>query len=196
MLSLLLDLFSWSILSPSFLLLGPFSSIKSEPSSSLEGHLFLNFLSWALLLVFYSHSVMSDSLQPHELQHVRLPCPSPSPGVCSNSCPLSRWCHPTISSSFALFSFCLQSFQHQSLSQWVSSLHQVAKVFGASVSASVLQKNIQDWLPLGWTGWISLQSKGLSRVFSSTTIQKHKFFGAQLSLWSKSHPPDSSTHDY
>ena len=130
-----------------------------------------------------SCSVMSDSLWAHGLQHARLPCPSPAPRACSNSCPLSRWCHPTISLSVVPFS-CLQSFQHQGLFHWVGSSH-VAEVFRAS--ASVLPMNIQDWFPLGLTSWISLQSKGLSRVFSNTTVQKHKFFGAQLSLWSNSH---------
>ena len=139
------------------------------------------------ILVCVSHSVMSNSLWPHGLQHTRLPCPSPTLGACSNSCPLSRWCHPTISSSVIPFSSCLQSFPASEsfpVSQFFASGGQS---IGVSASASVLPMNIQDWFPLGWTGWISLQSKGLSRVFSNTTVQKHQFFGAQLSLWFNSH---------
>ena len=135
----------------------------------------------------FSRSVMSDSLQPHELQHARLPCPSPTLGACSNSCPLSWWCHPTISSSVVPFSSCLQSFPASGsfpMSQFFASGGQS---IGLSASASVLPKNIQDWFPLGWTGLPSLQSKGLSRVFSNTTVQKHQCFGAQFSLWSNSH---------
>ena len=130
----------------------------------------------------FSRSVVSDSLQPHGLQHSRLPCPSPTPGAYSNSCPLSRWSHPTTSFSVIPFSSCLQSFPAAGtfpMSQFFASGSQS---FGVSASASILPMNIQDWFPLGWTGWISLQFKGLSRVFSSTTVQKHQFFGAQLSL--------------
>ena len=129
---------------------------------------------------------MSNSLQPHELQHARLLCPSPSPGVGSNSCPLSWWCHPTISSPVIPFSSCLQSFPASGsfpMSQFFASSGQR---IGPSASASVLSMNTQDW-SLGWTGWISLQSKGLSRVFSNTTVQKHQFFGTQPSLWSDCH---------
>ena len=133
----------------------------------------------------FSHSVVSDFLQSHWLKHTRLLCPSPTPRVYSNSCPLSRWCHPTISSSVIPFSSCFQSFWAPSLFKWISSSHQVAQ--RVSVSAWVLPMNIQDWSPLEWTGWISLQSKGLSRVFSNTMIQKHQFFGAQLSSQSNSH---------
>ena len=135
----------------------------------------------------FSCSVMSDSLWPHESQHARLPCPSPTPRVHSNSCPLSRWCHPTISSSIVPFSSHLQSFPASGsfqMSQLFASGGQSVEV---SASTSVLPMNTQDWSPLEWTGWISLQSKGLSRVFSNTTVQKHQFFGAQLSLWSNSH---------
>ena len=138
--------------------------------------------------VQFSYSVLSDSLRPHGLQHARLPCSSPTPGAWPNSFPFSQWCHPTISSSVVPFSSCLQSFPASGSFpvfpsiQWVSSSHQVAKVLGVSASASVLPMNIQDWFPLGLTGWISLQSKRLSRVFSNTTVQKHQFFGAQLSL--------------
>ena len=132
--------------------------------------------------VQFSHSVMSDSLRPQGLQHARPPCPSPTPAVYSNSCPLSRWCHLTISSSVIPFSFCPQSFPALGsfpMSQFFASGGQN---IGVSALASVLPMNIQDWSPLGWTSWISLQSKGLSRVFSKTTVQKHQFFGAQLSL--------------
>ena len=117
---------------------------------------------------------MSNSLQPHELQHARPPCPIPTPWACPNLCPLSQWCHPTTSSSVVPFSSLFNPSPNQGVFQWVSSSHQVAQSIGAS--ASVLPMNIQDWLPLGWTGWISLQSKGLSRVFTNTTVQKHQFF--------------------
>ena len=136
------------------------------------------------LLSQFSHSVVSDFLWPHGLQHVSLPCPSPAPGACSNSCPLSWWCYSTISFSVVSFSSCLQSLPASGsfpMSQFIPSGGQT---IGASVSASVLPMNIQDWFPLGLTGWISLQSKGLSRVFSNTTAQKHQFFSTQLSLWS------------
>ena len=134
--------------------------------------------------VQFSRSVVSDSLWPHGLQHTRLSCPSSTPGACSNSCLLSWWCHPTVSSSVIPFSSCLQSFPASGSFPVSQFFTQVAKVSGVEVSAStsVLLVNIQNWLPLGWIGWISLQSKGLSRVFSNTTIQKHQFFGTQLSL--------------
>ena len=132
-------------------------------------------------------SVMSDSLWRHGLQHARLPYPSPTPRAYSNSCPLSQWCIPTISdSAISLFS-CLQSFPASGsfkISQFFTSDDQS---IGVSASASVLSVNIQDWFPLWWTGWISLQSKGLSRVFSNTTVQKRQFFGAQLSSQSNSY---------
>ena len=130
---------------------------------------------------------MSDSLQPHGLQQARLPCPSPSPGICSNSCSSSQWCHPTISSSVIPFSSCLQYFLASESFLKSQLFTSGSQSIGTSVSASVLPMNIQDWSPLGWTGWISLQSKGLSGVFSNTTIQKHQFFCAQPSLWSHSH---------
>ena len=136
--------------------------------------------------VQFSHSVVSDSLRPHESQHARPPCPSPTPGVHSNSRPLSQWCHPAISSSVVPFS-CPQSlpasesFPMSQLFTWGG------QSTGVSPSASVLPMNTQDWSPLGWTGWLSLQSKGLSRVFSNTTVQKHQFFGTQLSSQSNSH---------
>ena len=137
--------------------------------------------------VQFSHSVMSDSLWPHEPQHARPPCPSPTPGVHPNPCPLSQWCHPTISSSIVPFSSCPQSFPASGsfpMSQFFASGGQS---IGVSVSTSVLPVNTQDWSPLGWTGWISLQSKGLSTIFFNTAVQKHQFFGAQLSSQSNSH---------
>ena len=144
---------------------------------------------WALMLasVQFSHSVVSDSLRPHELQHARPPCPSPTPGVHPNSCPSSQWCHPAISCSVVPFSSCPQSlpasgsFPMSQLFSWSG------QCIGVSASASVLPMNTQDLSPLGWTDWISLQSKGLSRVFSNTTVQKHQFFSAQLSSQSNSH---------
>ena len=131
--------------------------------------------------VQFSCSVVSDPLQPHGLQHARPPCPSPTPRVYSNSSPLSWWCPPTISSSIVPFS-CLQSFPASGSFQMSQFFTSGGQSIGVSASASVLPMNIQDWFPLGWTGWISLQSKGLSRVFSNTTVQKHQFFSAQLSL--------------
>ena len=134
----------------------------------------------------FSCSVMSNSLRPHEPQHARPPCPSPTPGVHPNPCPLSQWCHPTISSAVVPF-----SSYPQSLPAWGS--FPMSQLFasggqniGVSATASVLLMNTQDWSPLGWTGWISLQSKGPSRVFSNTTVQKHQFFGAHLSSQSNS----------
>jgi len=132
--------------------------------------------------VQFTCSVMSDSLQPLELQHARLPCPSPTPRAYSNSCPLSRWCHPTISFSVVPFSSHLQSFPASGSFQMSQFLTSSGQSIGVSASTSVLPMNTQDWFPLGWTGWISLQFKGLSRLFSNTTVQKHQFFGAQLSL--------------
>ena len=130
---------------------------------------------------------MSNSLQPHGLQHARLPCPSLSPGVCSNSCPLSWWCHPTISSSVIPFSSCLQSFPASRSFPMSWLFASGGQSIGATASASVLPMDIQDWFPLGWTGVISLRSKGLSRVFSSTTVQRHQFFSTWPFLWSSSH---------
>ena len=130
--------------------------------------------------------VMSNSLWPHGLQHARLPCPSPTPGAYSKSCPSSWWCHPTISPSVVPFFSCPQSFPASGsfpMSQVFASGGQSIEV---SASTSVLP-NTQDWSPLGWSGWISLQFKGLSRLFSNTTVQKHQFLGAQLSLQSNSH---------
>ena len=137
--------------------------------------------------VQFSRSVVSDSLRLHGLQHSRLPCPLPTPRAYSNSCALSRWCHPTISSCVIPFSSCLQSFPASGSSPMSHFFTSGGQCIGVSASASVLPVNIQDWFPLGWTGWISLQSKRFSRVFSSTTIQKDQFFSAQPSLWSNSY---------
>jgi len=137
--------------------------------------------------VQFSRSIVSDSLQSHEPQHARPPCPSPTPGVHPDPCPSSQWCHPAISSSVVPFSSCSQSFPASGsflMSQLFASGGQNTVV---SASTSVLPMNTQDWSPLGWTGWISLPSKGLSRVFSNTTVQKHQFFSAQLSSQSNFH---------
>ena len=131
--------------------------------------------------VQFSRSVLSDSLQLHGLQHARLPCPSPTPGACSNSCPSNWWCHPTISSSVIPFFSCFQAFPAAGSFPMSQLFTSGGQSIGASASISILPMNIQDWFPLGWTGWISLQSKGLSRVFN-ITVQKHKFFHTQLSL--------------
>ena len=137
--------------------------------------------------VQFSHSVMSDSLQTHESQHARPPCPSPTPGVHSNSRPSSRWWHPAISSSVIPFSSCPQSLPASESFPMSQLFTRGGQSTGVSALASFLPKNTQDWSPLEWTGWISLQSKGLSRVFSNTIVQKHQFFGAQLSSRSNSH---------
>ena len=139
-----------------------------------------------------SRSVMSDSLRPHESQHARPPCPSPTPRVHPNPSPFSRWCHPTISSSVVPFSSCPQYFPASGSFLISRRFTSGGQSIGASASASVLPMNIQDWFPLGWAGWISLQSKGLSRVFSSTTVQKHQFFGTSIPY----SPTLTSIHDY
>ena len=138
-------------------------------------------------LLLFSHSVVSNSLWPHELQHTRLPCPSLSPRACPNSCQLSWWCHPTISSSVIPFSSCLRSFPATGsfpMNQFFTSGGQST---GVSASASALPMNNQGWFPLGWTGWISLFPNRFSWVFSSTKILKHQFFSTQSSLWSNCH---------
>ena len=135
----------------------------------------------------FSRSVMSDSLWPHGLQHARSPCPSPTPRAYSNSCPSGCWCHPTISSSVFCFSSCPQSFTASGSFPMSQLFASGGQSIGVSASASVLPMNIQDWFPWEWTGLISLLSKGLSRIFSNTIVQKHQFFGAQLCLWSNSH---------
>ena len=163
--------------------------------SSLSFNVFITKMGISLFLLVsknsiqFSHSVVSNSLRPRGLQHTRLPWQSPTPGACSNSCPLVL---PTISSSVIPFSSCPQSFPESGsfpMSQFFASGGQSS---GVSASASVLPMNTQDWSPLGWTGWISLQSKGLSRAFSNTTVQKHQLFNTQLSLC----PTLTSIHDH
>ena len=135
----------------------------------------------------FSHAVVFDSLRPHESQHTRPPCPSPTPGVHSNSGPSSWWCHPAISSSVIPFSSCPQSLQASGSFPMSQLVAWGGQSTGVSALASFLPKKTQDWSPLGWTGWISLQSKGLSRVFSNTTVQKHQIFSAQPFSQSNSH---------
>ena len=137
---------------------------------------------FGFILVQFSRSVMSDTLWCHELQHARPPCPSPTPRVHPNPCPSSRWCHPTISSSVVPFSSCPQSFPASGSFPMSQLFASGGQSIGVSASTSVLPMNTQDWSSLGWTGWISLQFKGLSRVFSNTTVQKHQFYSTQLSL--------------
>ena len=149
------------------------------------------FLNQRFRSVQFSCSVVSNSLRSHGLQHTRLPCPSPTPRACSDSCPSSQWCHPTISSSVIPFS-CLQSFPASGSFPMSQLFTLGGQSIGVSASASVLPMNFQDWSPSEWTGWISLQSKGLSGVFSNTTVQRHQFFGAQLSY----SPTLISIHDY
>ena len=134
------------------------------------------------LIILFSSVTQSCLTLCHGLQHARPLCPSPTPGVYSNSCPLSWWYHPTISSSVVPFSSCLQSFPASGSFQMSQFFASCSQNIGVSALRSVLSVNIQDWFPLGWTGWISLQSKGLSRVFSNTTVQNHQFFGTQLFL--------------
>ena len=140
------------------------------------------FYTTEFISVQFSHSVTYDSWRPHELQHARPPCPSPTPRVHPNPCPLSRWCHPTVSSSVVPFSSRPQSFPASGSFPMSQLFTSGSQSIGVSASASVLPMNTQDWSLLGWIGWISLQSKGRSRVFSNTTVQKHQFFCAQLSL--------------
>ena len=143
-------------------------------------------IQWLRLLIectqFSSVSQLSLTLRPHGLQHVSAPCPSPTSRVYSKSCPMSWWCHPTILSSVVPFSSCPQSFPASGSFQMSQLFASSGQSIGVSASKSVLPMNTQDWSPLGWTGWISLQSKGLSRVFCNTIVQKHQFFSAQLSL--------------
>ena len=147
--------------------------------SSLDG--------WGFSSVQFSRSVVSDTLWPHESQHARPPCPSPTPGVHSDSWPSSLWCHPAISSSVVPFSSCPQSLPTSGSFPMNQFFTSGGQSIGVLASTSVLPMNTQDWSPLGWTGWISLQSKGFSRVFSNTTVQKHQFFGSQLSSQFSSH---------
>ena len=143
--------------------------------------------SGCLSSVQFSRSVVSNSLKPHELQHARPPCPSPTPRVHPNSCPLSRWCHPKISSSVIPFSSCPQSFPASGSFQMSQLFTSGGQSIAVSASTSVLPMNTQDWSPLGWASWISMQSKGLSGVFSNTIVQKYQFLGAQLFLEPNSH---------
>ena len=161
-----------------------FSLHLIHPKISVWIHSFFDlsiFLRWSSSFQF-SLSVVSDSLWPYEPQHSRPPCPSLTPEVHPNPCPLSWWCHPTISSSVVPFSSCPQSFPPSGSFQMSELFASGGQSIGVSASTSVLPMNTHDWSPLGRTGWISLQSKGLSRVFSNTTVQNHEFFGAQLSL--------------
>ena len=150
------------------------TQLKTNQSIKYWGHQFSS--------VQFSRSVVSVSLRPQGLLHTRLPCPSPTPGAYLNSCPSSQWCHPTISSSVVPFSSHLQSFPASRSFQMSQFFPSGGQSTGVSASASVLPMNIQDWFPLGLTGWVCLQSKGLSRVFSNTIVQKHQFFSFQLSL--------------
>ena len=162
-------------------------SLCKNPIMNMRLYPAMFILLHTLLSVQLSSSVVCKSLRPHGLQHTRLLCSPPTPRACSHSCPLCPWGHPTVSSSFIPFSSCLQSFPESGSFLRNQFFTTGGQSIGASASASVLPMNIQDWFPFGWTGWISLQSKGLSRVFSNTIVQKHQFFGTQLSLWSNSH---------
>ena len=173
----------------------PYTANLSKTQSQMDLH-FLSHL-WSYLWftlhnntmssVQFSRSVASDSSRPHESHHARPPCPSPTPGVHSNSCPSSLWCHPAISSSVVPLSSCPNPSQHESLFPMSQLFAWGGQSIGVSALASVLPMNTQDWSPSEWIGWISLQSKGLSRVFSNTTVQKRQFFGAQLSSQCNSH---------
>ena len=170
----------------SFIFLDSKIPADGDYSHKIKRHLLLGRKVMTNLVVIVQSLSHIWLLATHGLQHARLPCPPPSPGACSNSCPLNQWCYPTISSSVIPFS-CPLSFPESGSFPMCQLFTSGGKSIGASASASVLPMNIQDWFPLGWTDWISLQSKGLSRVFSNTTVQTHQFFGAQLSLWSNSH---------
>ena len=163
------------------------NSIMGQAGLEMTGQLDKEFYFILWVSVQFSFSVVSSSLQPHGLQHTRLHCPSPTPGAYSNPSPSSRWCHPTISSSAIPFSSCPQSFPASGSFQMSHFFKSCGQSIGVSASASVLPINIQDWLPLELTGLISLESKGLWKVFSNLTAQKHQFFRAQLSLWFNSH---------
>ena len=182
----LLSLKLWAI-NNGFYHLSKASNAQLSSKFSFEDFSDLNPWPDTVRMCQFSRSVVSDSLRPHESQHARSPCPSQTPGVYSNSCPSSRWCHPAISSSVIPFSSCPQSlpasgsFPTSQLVTWGG------QSTGVSASPSVLPMNTQDWSPLRWTGWISLQLKGLSRVFSNTIVQKHQFFGTQLSSQSNFH---------
>ena len=160
----------------------PCSISQTHPNNGEETGPVLPYMHSTTWSVQFNCSGMSNSLQPHELQHARLPCPLPTPRACSNSCLLGQWCHPSISSSVIPFSYCLQYFPASGSFPMSWIFTSGSQSIGVSTSASILPMNIQDWFPLGLTSWISLQSKGLSRVFSNFTSQKHQFFSAQLSL--------------
>ena len=164
----------------------PRTKLSQENYRPISFIMFIKLSVQSLSSVHFSHSVVSDSLWSHERQHARLPCPSPTPEACSNSCPSSRWCHLTISSFIVPLSSCLQS-SPESGSFPVSQFASGSQSFGVSALASVLPMNTQDWSPLEWTGWISLQPKELTGAFSNTTVQNHQFFSAQLSSQSNSH---------
>ena len=184
----------WYICSFCILYSTQWNKVRQRKTGTVCFHLYLTIIlkvisfikSWNDHVVLFSHSIMSDSLRSYGLQHARLPCPSPSPRACSNSCPLRQWCHPTISSSVIPFSSCLQSFPASGSFPMCQLFASGGQSIGVSVSASVLPMCIQGWFSLGLTGLILL-SKRLSRVFSSTSIWKHQFFGAQPSLWSNSY---------
>ena len=163
------------------------NSIVGQAGLEMTGQLDKEFYFILWVSVQFSFSVMSNSLWPHGLQHTRLHCPSPTPRAYSNPWPSSQWCHPTISSSAIPFSPCLQPFPASGSFQMSHFFKSCGQSIGVSASASVLPINIQDWLPLGLTGLISLESKGLWRVFSNLTVQKQQFFRAQLSFWSSSY---------
>ena len=183
----------WSGLScpPSGDLLDPWIKITSTCGSFIARRFFtvepLGKVMYTFSSVQFSSSVMSDSLRPHKSQHARPPCPSLTPRVHSNSCLPTRWCHPAISSSVVPFSSCPQSLPASESLPMSQLFAWGGQSTGVSALASVLPMNTQDQLPLEWTGWISLQSKGLSRVFFNTTVKKHQFFGTQLSSQSNSH---------
>ena len=165
----------------------PLPFLNPTCTSGISWFMYCWSLAWRILSITFSSvqfslSVVSGSLQPHEPQHARPPYPSPTLRVHPNSCPLSQWCHPITSSSVVPFSSCLQSFPTSVYFQMSQLFAPGGQNIGVSASTSVLPMNPQDWSPSEWTGWISLQSKGLSRVFSNITVQKHQFFGAQLSL--------------
>ena len=171
-------------------LLTPLRNLRVSNSSYLKQKWLLRYIS----SVQFSRSVVSNFLRPHEPQHAMPPCPLPAPRVHPNPCPLSQWCHPTISSSVVPFSSCPQSFPASGSFPMRQFFASGGQSIGVSASASVLPMNIQDWFPLGWTGLISLKPKGLSRVFSNTTVQKHQFFSTQLKFIYT--PTLSSVYDY
>ena len=174
-----------------FIFLGSKITVDGDCSHEMKKCLNLGKKVMTILVQFssvqFSRSVVSNSLRPHESQHARPPCLSPTPGVHPNPCPLSWWCPPTTSSSVVPFSSCPQSFPGSGSFQMSQLFASGGQSIGVSASTSVPPMNIQDWFPLEWTGWISLQSKRLSRVFFNTTVQRHQFFSAQLSLRSNSH---------